>query len=149
MKHICLLAVLIVPLCGCSTVAKVAKELKDDPAIIVAKIGTPWGRAKHSSCGAAEHECRHRQRGRFGQHHADAAKMNNFIQVYLNEGTQPCAICGAPIQRGWRDCCTGLEGGACCAPALQQVHGCLSYLFREGLDMRHPFPSEIHSQDNH
>lgn len=31
---------------GCSSLSSVAKQLKDDPAIVVVNVGSPWGQQK-------------------------------------------------------------------------------------------------------
>lgn len=38
-----LLAIMALPMAGCTSLTGLAKELKDDPAIIVVRIGSPWG----------------------------------------------------------------------------------------------------------
>lgn len=43
MKKIIVLAAVLTLLSGCSSLSKLARELKDDPAIVVVRVGSPWG----------------------------------------------------------------------------------------------------------
>jgi hypothetical protein len=39
-------AVLVLAAGGCTGLSGVARELKDDPAIVVVNVGSPWGQQK-------------------------------------------------------------------------------------------------------
>lgn len=43
MKKLFVLAAIITLASGCTSLAKVARELKGDPAIVTVRSGSPWG----------------------------------------------------------------------------------------------------------
>lgn len=43
MKKLLVLSAAIALLSGCVSMSKLAKELKNDPAIVTVRMGTPWG----------------------------------------------------------------------------------------------------------
>ena len=43
MKKIIAISAIAILLSGCVSMTKLAKALKDDPAIVTVRMGTPWG----------------------------------------------------------------------------------------------------------